>query len=236
MKKISLITIATLISFAFSLNLSAQNAPVAGAEGQEVEILLNDFEQEGFWYPSFAPERGNTNIMVFEGKPSEKQVINYQDGTANPNEKVLGLRAWFSRKGFFNLKLIPFSPIQIPGKVRSISVWVSGRQYDNKLSITIKDSKGLTWKLPFEDESGSSSLGFNGWKRMTAIIPDEVRQKDYIYSREPFISITSLDIDFNDRTTELGRDYFIYFDDLTAVTDLYYQLQRGDDDLDDNWW
>lgn len=236
MKKISLITIATLISFAFSLSLSAQNAQVTASQGQDVEILLSDFEQEGFWYPSFASEKGNTNIMVFEGKPSAKEVINYQDGTANPNEKVLGLRAWFSQKGRFDLKLIPFSPIQIPGKVRSISIWVSGRQYENKLSVTIKDAKGRAWKLPFEDESGSSSLGFNGWKRMTAIVPDDIKQKEYIYSREPFISITSLNIDFNEKTTELGRDYFIYFDDLTAVTDLYYQFQREDDDLDDNWW
>lgn len=236
MKKISLITIATLISFTLSLNLSAQNAQVAGAQGQEVEILLNDFEQEGFWYPSFAPEKGNTNIMIFEGKPSAKEVINYQDGTPNPNEKVLGLRAWFSHKGIFDLKLIPFSPIQIPGKVRSISLWVSGRQYDNKISLTIKDAKGFTWKLPLKDESGSDSLGFNGWKRMTAIVPDDIRQKEYIYSREPFISITSINIDFNDKTTEHGRDYFIYFDDLTALTDTYYQFQRESDDLDDNWW
>jgi hypothetical protein len=175
--------------------------------------------------------------MVFEGKPSAKtDIVNYMDGTVNPNANVLGVRAFFTQRGTFTLRLTPFSPIPIPGIVKSLSIWVSGRQMPNSLYVVLRDAKGIIRRIPFYDETGSRHLSFNGWRELKAIVPDDVRQKEYVYSRDPFITVLALELDFNHTTTEMGGEYFIYLDDLTAVTDMYSQNMRDADDLDDNWW
>ncbi|KAL0263935.1 UNVERIFIED_CONTAM: hypothetical protein PYX00_010872 [Menopon gallinae] len=216
MKKLHFILSFLLCLLLGTNYIGAQKKPEAVKEGDVKEVLLCDFETEG--------------------SPKDKNPLNWPDGTANPNSKVLGVRAYFSERSKFTLKLTPYSPIQIPGIVKDLKIWVSGRNVPNTLYAVLRDAHGQIKRIPFQDESGSSYLTFTGWRQLKAIVPDCVRQKEYIYSREPFICLIGLELDFYSYTTEHGKEYYMYLDDLTADTDTYTQYVCSEDDIPDNWW
>ena len=71
------------------------------------------------------------------------------------------------------------------------------------------------------------------WKKLTVAIPPTVLQDEFHYAGRSGIQITGFQID-TDPLDSYGT-YYIYFDDLRAVTDLFGETKRDTDDMSDGW-
>ena len=58
-------------------------------------------------------------------------------------------------------------------------------------------------------------------------------QQDYHYANRIGIRVIGFRIDFNPEDTY--GNYYLYLDDLRAVTDLFPEESRDTDDMQDNW-
>ena len=82
-------------------------------------------------------------------------------------------------------------------------------------------------------------LNFSGWKKLTVAIPPSpdgrrgIVQTSAYHGDKPGLKVIGFRVDCD---PELARgSYYLYFDDLRAVTDLYAMENRDEDDMDDNW-
>ncbi|MDR2952172.1 MAG: flagellar filament outer layer protein FlaA, partial [Treponema sp.] len=83
-------------------------------------------------------------------------------------------------------------------------------------------------------------LNFMGWKKLTVAIPPQsddgysgVVQRNYHYNNQMGIKIMGFRINFN--LTDTSGSYYVYLDDLRAVTDLFAENNRDEDDMADGW-
>jgi hypothetical protein len=109
-----------------------------------------------------------------------------------------------------------------------------GRNYNHELVLLIEDFFGR----PFELYMGK--LNFQGWKKLTVAIPPQAEdgfngivQRNYHYNNNLGIKIIGLRVDVD--PWEAYGSYYVYFDDLRAVTDLFAEDNRDADDLPDGW-
>jgi hypothetical protein len=94
-------------------------------------------------------------------------------------------------------------------------------------------------KLLFSDYRGQAqeltmgTLNFIGWKKLTVAIPPNILQTEFHYTYKSGIQITGLKIE-TDPLDSYGT-YYVYFDDMRAVTDLFGESKRDSDDMSDGW-
>jgi hypothetical protein len=100
--------------------------------------------------------------------------------------------------------------------------------------LLIEDFFGRTFELYM------GRLNFQGWKKMTVAIPPQadnsltgIVQRNYHYNNLLGIKIVGFRIDVD--PMEAYGSYYIYFDDLRAVTDLFAENSRDPDDMMDSW-
>jgi hypothetical protein len=121
----------------------------------------------------------------------------------------------------------------VEGIAKSISVWVAGRNVAHKLVLIVQDYNGRSFDLPM------GTLDFSGWKRLTVVVPPSpdgvigIVQSSPYYGDRPGLRIAGFRIDC-DPAMARGT-YYIYFDDLRVVTDLYNYDSRDTDDPQDAW-
>ena len=90
-----------------------------------------------------------------------------------------------------------------------------------------------------EDHFGNSAvinmgkLNFSGWKKVTVSVPPNIVQRDYHYNNKMGIMITGFNVECD--LDETYGNYYIYFDDLRAVTDVFAEENRDIDDMNDSW-
>ena len=238
------VLVIALICFVTSV-VFAQQRPEIGAIDPErlgidaaqmflKEVSIDKFEREGFWRSSMSPDDGYTSSRLFIGSPSGKTVIPDEEGLNIPDIHVLGTRVDFLRRGYSSFFIRPVRPIPIEGIAKTVSVWVAGRNFNHTLVLLIEDFFGR----PFELTMGQ--LNFQGWKRLTVAIPPQAEdgfhgivQRNYHYNHHMGIRITGFRIDV-DPWSAVGS-YYIYLDDLRAVTDLFAEDNRDPDDMPDGW-
>jgi hypothetical protein len=177
---------------------------------------------------------GYTMTRLFRGSPLGKEPIPDEEGLDIPDNNVLGTRVDYLRRGFTSFTIYPTRPIAIEGITKTVSVWVAGRNYNHSLMLLIEDFFGR----PFELYMGR--LNFQGWKKMTVAIPPQadnslngIVQRNYHYNNLMGIKILGFRIDVD--PMEAYGSYYIYFDDLRAVTDLFAENSRDPDDMMDSW-
>ncbi|MDR2070710.1 MAG: flagellar filament outer layer protein FlaA [Treponema sp.] len=204
------------------------------AQQQLKEISVDKFENEGYWFSSISSDAGYSVSRLFAGGPSGKQAIPEEEGMNIPDKYVLGTRVDFLHRGHTSFNIYPVRPIPIEGITKTISVWVAGRNFNHTLSILIQDYFGRPYELYM------GKLNFQGWKRLTVAIPPQaedgkngVVQRNYHYNNLMGIRVTGFRI--NCDPTEAEGTYYIYFDDLRAVTDLFAENDRDPDDMNDTW-
>lgn len=193
------------------------------------EISLSKFEDAGMWEASMPHDFGIAQVRKFLGQPQEKTPIE-AEVQANINEAddyVLGVKTLYFRRALEYLTITPSRPIPIEGICKTISLWVIGRNYEHTLKILLRDYYGNYAELTI------GKLNFSGWKRLTVAIPPTLVQKDLHYTNNMGIQIEGFRIDFDLKDT-MGA-YFVYFDDLRAVTDLFSENNRDPDDIIDAW-
>jgi hypothetical protein len=198
------------------------------------EVSVDKFEHDGYWRSTMSPDDGHTTTRLFSGSPAGKVAIPEEEGMDIPDKYVLGTKVDFIHRGYTSFTVYPLRPIPIEGISKTISVWVVGRNYNHELKLILQDFFGRYYELYV------GRLNFQGWKRLTVAIPPQAEdgfngivQRNYHYNNQLGIQITGFRIDCD--PMEAYGSYYIYFDDLRAVTDLFAEDNRDADDIPDAW-
>jgi len=198
------------------------------------EVSVDKFEHDGFWYSTMSSDEGYTMSRLFEGAPAAKEPIPDEEGMDIQDKYVLGTRVNYLRRGYNSFTLRPIRPIPIEGITKTVSIWAVGRNFNHELKLLIQDFFGKDYEIHM------GKLNFQGWKKLTVAIPPQtgdgvngVTQRSYHYNNQMGIKVTGLRIDCD--PVETYGTYYVYFDDLRAVTDLFAENNRDADDMADGW-
>jgi hypothetical protein len=212
----------------------AERLGIDAAQQQLKEVSVDKFEHDGYWLSSMSSDSGYTTTRLFGGGPAGKTPVPDEEGLDIPDRYVLGTRVDFLHRGHMDFTIYPVRPIPIEGITKTISVWVVGRNYNHELSILVQDYFGREFELFV------GRLNFQGWKRLTVAIPPQadngtngIVQRNYHYNNQMGLKVSGFRINC-DPMEALGS-YYIYFDDLRAVTDLFAEDNRDPDDMLDAW-
>jgi hypothetical protein len=204
------------------------------AQQELKEVSVEKFEHDGYWLSSMSTDNGYTTTRLFEGGPAGKVPPPDEEGLDIPDRYVLGTRVDFLHRGHMDFTIFPIRPIPIEGITKTISVWAAGRNYNHELNILIQDYFGRQFELYM------GRLNFQGWKRLTVAIPPQadngvngIVQRNYHYNNQMGLKVVGFKIKC-DPMEALGS-YYIYFDDLRAITDLFAENNRDPDDMMDIW-
>ncbi len=149
------------------------------------------------------------------------------------DSKVFGVKTEFFRRGVNSFFVTAARPIAIEGVTKTVSVWVCGRNMGHQLWLLVQDYFGHNFEI------WMGSLEFSGWKKITAAIPPSpdaehgIIQQSAYHGDKPGLRVVGFRIDCN--PMEARGSYYVYFDDLRAVTDLYDMENRDEDDMSDAW-
>jgi hypothetical protein len=198
------------------------------------EVSVDKFEKDGYWNSTISPDFGYVSTRLFVGGPAQKDALPEEEGFEIPDRYVLGTRVDFLRRGYTSFTVYPQRPIPIEGITKTVSLWVVGRNYNHELYLMVQDFFGR----PFELYMGK--LNFQGWKKLTVAIPPQaddgkngIVQRNYHYNNQLGLKITGLRVKVD--PLEAFGSYYVYFDDLRAVTDLFAEENRDPDDMADAW-
>ena len=195
------------------------------------EISVDRYELEGSWNAHISPDDGVINLRLFEGSPLAKEPLKGEEDVEDA--RVLGIKVEFFHRGVNSFFVKAARPIPIEGVTKTISVWAAGRNMDHQMYVLVQDYNGNNFELFL------GSLGFSGWKKMSVAVPPTpdgehgIIQSSAYNGIKPGLRIVGFRIDCNPM---LARGtYYLYLDDLRAVTDLYDIENRDEDDMNDDW-
>ena len=222
------------LTFAQNSSLSEPDPTIIGADSAKQalkEISVDKFEIEGSWNASISPDFGIISSRLFDGSPAMKDPVKGEEELED--SKVLGVKVEFFRRGINSFFIRSVRPIPIEGVTKTVSVWVAGRNMGHELFLLVQDYFGNNFELYM------GNLAFSGWRKMTVAIPPTpdgehgiIQQSAYNGVR-PGLRILGFRVDC---APALARgQYYIYFDGLNAVTDLYDVENRDEDDIMDDW-
>jgi len=207
---------------------------IDSAQQELKEISVDKFEHDGFWLSSMSGDDGYTTTRLFYGAPAGKKPIPEEEGLNIPDQYVLGTRVDFLRRGHSSFTIYPIRPIPIEGITKTVSMWVVGRNFNHEMKILIQDFFGRYYEIFM------GKLNFQGWKKLTVAIPPQaedgfhgVVQRNYHYNNQMGIKVIGFRVDCD--PMEAMGSYYLYFDDLRAVSDLFAENNRDEDDMADGW-
>jgi hypothetical protein len=186
-------------------------------------------EDAAYWYAAMPLDMGVAEVKRLAGSAAGKQPIPDEAalGINEDDKYVLGVKVSFFHRGASYFSVHPQNPIAVEGIVKTVSVWVVGRNYNHTLKLLFEDYRGQAQELTI------GTLNFIGWKKLTVAIPPSILQTEYHYTYLSGIRITGLEVDC-DPMDSYGT-YYVYFDDIRAVTDLFGESKRDADDMSDGW-
>ena len=233
MKKTLLIWLVILflpaLVTAQTTGIKAESLGVDAAQQKLVEISVTKFEDAAFWRSTMPLDMGIAMNRRFEGSPAEKQPLEGETASRiqEQDRYVLGAKINFFRRGVNHVSIVPVKPLPVAGITKTLSVWVVGRNMSHMLSVIISDYFGNRAEITM------GKLNFSGWKKLTVAVPPNIVQRDFHYGDRMGIKILGFKVD-TDPLESFGT-YYIYFDDLRAMTDLFAENSRDPDDIADVW-
>lgn len=239
MKKFLAVAVAALVAgMAFAQNsiVDDPNPEVVGNDSAMQalrEISLDKFEREGAWNVHMSPDYGVISARNFQGSPAMNEPVKGEESNPDNDTQVLGVKVEFFRRGINSFYITSQRPIPIEGITKTISMWVCGRNQGHDLYILIEDYFGRDYELYM------GNLGFSGWKKLTCVVPPSpdsehgIVQHSAYYGDRPGVRILGFRVDCNPMLAK--GTYYVYFDDLRCVTDLYDMENHDEDDMADNW-
>lgn len=144
--------------------------------------------------------------------------------------KCLGVRGSFLRKGYNYVEIVPGKgegdrfqpePIQLPGRVQNLDLWVWGGNFNYYMEVHIQDYRGVEYVLPL------GSLHYAGWNNLSAFVPGNVPQSDRHIPSLKNLLLTKLVI--WTRPEERVDDFITYIDHLKVFTDRFESRFDGDE-------
>jgi hypothetical protein len=143
----------------------------------------------------------------------------------------LGVHARFDRKSYNFIELIPAvkdssgklvpKSIPIPGRVKTMNMWVWGSNYNYWLDVHLRDFQGVDHVVRM------GSLLFAGWKNLTANISGAIPQARQYIPRYAGLELTKLVI--WTAPDERVDDYYFFINDINCITDLFETRFDGED-------
>jgi len=240
MKKLVVFSVIAILSaglvFAQTSSLTNPDPETIGADSAMSalrEVSVDKFEREGSWNVHISPDNGVITGRLFEGAPAMKDPLKEDEGKENEDTQVLGVRVDFFRRGVNSFTIKSGRPLPIEGTVKTISMWVCGRNQSHDMYVLVQDYFGSNFELYM------GNLGFSGWKKLTAVVPPSpdgehgIVQSSAYYGDKPGLRIVGFRVDCN--PMQARGSYYLYLDDLRAVTDLYDMENHDEDDMSDNW-
>jgi hypothetical protein len=234
MKKILGITILLLVGsglmvFGQQAQTDPDNLGTDTAQQALQEVSVTRFEDPGFWRVGVPSDQGIITHRRLEGAPAGKEPIEAEEeaGIEAQDRYVLGVKTTFYRRGSTTISVEPIRPLPVPGITKTLSVWVVGRNFNHDLYVRVQD--------PFGNRNTvyMGRLNFSGWKQMSAPIPTTLRQRDTHYQDQTGLQVIGFLIE--PALEETFGSYYVYFDDLRAITDLFPEESRDPDDMLDAW-
>ena len=151
--------------------------------------------------------------------------------------RVLGAKASFDKQGYNYLEFFPVTenqdgelepaPINMPGRVREIDMWVWGANYDFYIEAHIRDFTGRVHVLQMGD------IRFVGWQNLRATIPPYIPQSGGYITEGGFIKTLELvKLVLWTKPTENVSGFNIYIDQIKILTDTFITRFDGDDLVD----
>jgi hypothetical protein len=233
-KTIILIAVICMIAqaaavFAQTSTTVPENIGVDTAQQKLKEVSVTKFEDPGFWTARIPSDQGIISLRRFEGAPSDKKPIPDEDksGITEQDKYVLATKVEYFKRDMTVFSVLPVKPIPVEGITKTISLWVVGRNVNHVLKLLVEDQFGGKAELTV------GKLNFSGWKQLSVAIPPTLKQRDHHYVNKMGIKIAGIKIECDPRET-IGS-YYIYFDDMRAVTDLFGEESRDVDDMADGW-
>jgi hypothetical protein len=237
MKKILTIFVCFLAVWALAAQTSIGDPdPSTGTDSARTalrEVSVDMFEREGAWTFKISPDHGIIAGRLFEGSPAAKPPLPNTGDTQPEDTKVLGVKVEFFHRGINSFEIKAVQPIPIEGVTKTVSFWVAGRNQSHNITLLIRDYFMHEYELYVGD------LAFSGWKKLTVTIPPSpdgergIVQSSPYFGDRPGLSIVGFRVDCN--PMQARGSYFLYFDDLRAVTDLYDYENQDPDAMMDNW-
>lgn len=213
------------IGLAQEQNLENLQVGITTATQLLAEVPVTHFEDADTWEANMSIDQGIAIAMRREGRPLEVPEVDPNDETNN--KYVLGVKVMFNQRGYATFSIKPPKPIKIPGITKALSVWVVGRSFRHRLYAHVLDYKGREMVLDM------GLLDFAGWKKISIAIPVTIEQENYHNIEWRGISFAGFTVVCD--PAETYGDYYIYFDELRAVTDIYIEEHRDEDDMQDGW-
>ncbi len=192
-------------------------------------ILLDNFEDADSWVGIMPRDWGLIFVQRREGGPDE-----IKKADPEKNKYSLGARVNFFKTGNAVFGVKPPRELDVPGIVKSLSVWVAGRNYSHVLYAIVRDITGQLHKIRL-----GRKLNFPGWNRLTGQIGEAIVQSDPRFAskrgKRRGLYVTSMYVECDMRET-VGQ-YYLYLDQLEAQTDMFLEDERNRDvdDMVDDW-
>jgi len=216
-------------------------------------VVVDTFEEAGEWYATMPNDQGLITSRRVLGAPLALKKLGTEDVKTPPRvakppkyrkedgayEKdyylpysdqkkyVLGIRVDFQKRGNNWFAIYPYRPIPLEGVVKSLEVWVCGRNKAHELSVIVEDIHGQ------EKTISLGKLDFLGWKRMSVNIPDGIVQYDYRFNQKRGLVFKGFVVQC-DPIQSYGK-YYIYFDNLTAEVSRFWEEYQDQRDPLDTW-
>jgi hypothetical protein len=221
-----------LALFAQQSDAGSPNAAEIGKDSAQQllkEVSVSKFEDASFWTTAMPTDMGISTLRRLEGAPRDAKPIEDEQkvGIKEDNKFVLGAKVNFYRRGSTYFTITPANPLPIEGITKTISVWVVGRNYNHMLKLIIEDYFGRRMELTM------GKLNFMGWKKLTVAVPPDIVQSEYHFTYKSGLKVLGFRVDAD--PMEAYGTYYLYMDDLRAVTDLFGESYRDADDMVDGW-
>lgn len=233
MRRILFILLITAVAAGAAV---AQNEITAEDLGRDTaqqalqEVSVSRFEDPGFWNVYIPIDQGVILHQRLEGAPRGKEPIPEEEeaGLTPQDQYVLGVKTeFFPPRSDTSIFVQSRRPLAVPGVAKTISVWVVGRNFNHRLYVVLRDNFGTQQQLYM------GRLNFSGWKQLTVAVPPTIEQRNAHYLNRTGIQIVGFLIEPD--LLETYGQYYVYFDDLRVLTDLFSEQSRDVDDMVDSW-
>ena len=151
----------------------------------------------------------------------------------SPEQKnlfALGIHSRFDRKGYNYIEIIPAKkgsdgklapvPLALPGRVKSLDMWVWGSNFNYTMDVHLRDFEGVDRVLHM------GSLNYPGWKNLSVGITGSIPQSRRYIPRFRALDLTKFVIWTT--PTERVDDFYVFFDEVKILTDLFESRFDGD--------
>jgi len=140
--------------------------------------------------------------------------------------KSLGIHGRFDRRGYNWIDVYPTkddkpAEIPIPGRVRLLDMWVWGANFNYYVEVFLRDYQGVVHTLRFGE------INHTGWKNLRVNIPTGIPQSKRTLPL--YTGLTFVKFRIWTQPAEQVDDFYVYFKQLKALTDIFESLFDGNE-------